>query len=136
MESILEQPCLCPECGWEGTVATATPDIDGDGSLGCPLCAVCVEVQVGSGVRALIDALRQQLSRYDEQLKSIDEENHVLHMRLVASEKRVIVLQDAIGVLFRASDDDDETDVAIDNLAESLGVCLQCVQSEHEMRDE
>jgi len=28
----------CPSCGWEGTVADCEPDVDGDGSLGCPDC--------------------------------------------------------------------------------------------------
>jgi hypothetical protein len=28
----------CERCGWDGTVGTAVPDVDGDGSLGCPKC--------------------------------------------------------------------------------------------------
>lgn len=35
---ITDVKCKCPECRWEGTVGECEPDIDGDGSLGCPAC--------------------------------------------------------------------------------------------------
>ena len=37
LPSIIEYPLEC-ECGWAGSVGEATPDIDGDGGLGCPDC--------------------------------------------------------------------------------------------------
>lgn len=36
--SITEVPLICLVCDWSGTVGTAEPDCDGDGSLGCPDC--------------------------------------------------------------------------------------------------
>lgn len=29
---------VCSECGWTGTLGEAVPDVDGEGSLGCPMC--------------------------------------------------------------------------------------------------
>jgi hypothetical protein len=45
MISITEQPCKCT-CGWTGTVYDCEPDVDGDGSLGCPECEKVIEVVV------------------------------------------------------------------------------------------
>ena len=28
----------CPACGWKGIVDDCEPDVDGDGSPGCPIC--------------------------------------------------------------------------------------------------
>jgi len=28
----------CPACGWKGALETTAPDVDGDGSPGCPIC--------------------------------------------------------------------------------------------------
>jgi len=33
----------CPACGWTGRVNDCEPDVDGDGSLGCPRCRVVVK---------------------------------------------------------------------------------------------
>ena len=33
----------CPACGWGGVVDECEPDVDGDGSLGCPKCGTVVE---------------------------------------------------------------------------------------------
>lgn len=38
MNSIMEFPVKCSLCDWHGTVAEAEPDIDGEGTLGCPDC--------------------------------------------------------------------------------------------------
>ena len=38
LRSILDVKVKCPACGWSGTVGDAEPDVDGDGSLGCPKC--------------------------------------------------------------------------------------------------
>lgn len=38
LESILDCKLECPECGFITTVSEAEPDIDEDGSLGCPKC--------------------------------------------------------------------------------------------------
>jgi uncharacterized C2H2 Zn-finger protein len=41
---ITEALMSCPKCGWTGKVIDCEPDVDGDGSLGCPKClAVCYE---------------------------------------------------------------------------------------------
>jgi hypothetical protein len=42
---ITEVPCKC-ECGWAGTVWDCEPDIDGDGSLGCPVCERVVDTRI------------------------------------------------------------------------------------------
>lgn len=44
LPSITAQPCSCPSCGWTGTVRDCEPDVDGDGSLGCPKCFTIVKV--------------------------------------------------------------------------------------------
>ena len=36
--SIMDVKVKCPECGLVVRVGDAEPDIDGDGSLGCPRC--------------------------------------------------------------------------------------------------
>lgn len=41
----------CPNCGWEGKVMDAEPDIDGDGGLGCPTCGAVV-ITDGDGIGA------------------------------------------------------------------------------------
>jgi len=38
MQRITEVPCYCPQCAWSGVTGEAEPDVDGDGSLGCPKC--------------------------------------------------------------------------------------------------
>lgn len=43
MNSITSVPCRCA-CGWKGTVYDCEPDVDGDGSLGCPECQRVVSV--------------------------------------------------------------------------------------------
>ena len=45
LKSIHDVKIHCPAkaCGWRGIVAHAIPDVDGDGSLGCPLCRRVVE---------------------------------------------------------------------------------------------
>lgn len=40
--SIHDVPMLCPNCGWQGAVSECEPDVDGDGSLGCPTCQAVV----------------------------------------------------------------------------------------------
>lgn len=42
--SITEQLCRCLECDWNGTVWDCEPDVDGDGSLGCPECLAVVKL--------------------------------------------------------------------------------------------
>ena len=39
---ITEVQVRCSKCGWQGTVGNCEPDIDGDGSLGCPKCLALV----------------------------------------------------------------------------------------------
>lgn len=43
LPSIYAVPCSCA-CGWQGVVLECEPDVDGDGSLGCPICGAIVEV--------------------------------------------------------------------------------------------
>lgn len=46
MTSIFYVTVVCPECGWCGVVRDCAPDVDGDGSLGCPDClSVVTELQ-------------------------------------------------------------------------------------------
>ncbi len=35
---LMDQPMKCTKCEWEGKLGECEPDIDGDGSLGCPEC--------------------------------------------------------------------------------------------------
>lgn len=37
--------CICPKCTWVGTVYECEPDVDGDGSLGCPKCGAVVKCE-------------------------------------------------------------------------------------------
>ena len=43
--SLFKVPCSC-SCGWSGIVDDLEPDVDGEGSLGCPECMKVVEVIV------------------------------------------------------------------------------------------
>lgn len=43
MQKIGDVRGSCSRCGWWGTVYEAEPDVDGDGSLGCPQCLSVVE---------------------------------------------------------------------------------------------
>lgn len=38
LKSIMDAGMFCQQCGWLGTVKDCEPDVDGDGSLGCPRC--------------------------------------------------------------------------------------------------
>jgi hypothetical protein len=38
LKSILEEPMVCTVCGLITLVGDCEPDIDGEGSLGCPDC--------------------------------------------------------------------------------------------------
>jgi len=43
--SIVNVMMRCLKCGWIGAVLDCEPDVDGDGSLGCPKClAICQEL--------------------------------------------------------------------------------------------
>jgi hypothetical protein len=53
MRSITAVPCSCPECGWKGVTGDAEPDVDGEGSLGCPECYK--PTKEGRLVRPLVD---------------------------------------------------------------------------------
>ena len=46
LPKIGEVKCKCPSCNWKGTVDDCEPDIDGDGSLGCPKCSTVIEVTI------------------------------------------------------------------------------------------
>lgn len=39
---ILDESMVC-KCGWTGTVGECEPDVDRDGSLGCPVCLAVVQ---------------------------------------------------------------------------------------------
>jgi hypothetical protein len=41
---ITDVPCRCMKCGWTGTVWACEPDIDREGSLGCPNCGYIISV--------------------------------------------------------------------------------------------
>lgn len=43
--SILAHPMRCPKCSWRGPVGACEPDVDGDGSLGCPQCETVVVLE-------------------------------------------------------------------------------------------
>jgi len=43
--SITDTPAKCPACGWDGRAGQCEPDVDGDGSLGCPRCNAVVACQ-------------------------------------------------------------------------------------------
>jgi hypothetical protein len=44
LRRITEVPCECPACGWSGLTGNTEPDVDGDGSLGCPRCHTIVTI--------------------------------------------------------------------------------------------
>ena len=41
---ITEVKVRCPVCGWAGTIGDAEPDVDGEGSPGCPECLCNVSI--------------------------------------------------------------------------------------------
>lgn len=44
LTSILDVKLKCPLCNFKFTVGEGFPDVDGDGSIGCPICfAVAVK---------------------------------------------------------------------------------------------
>jgi predicted RNA-binding Zn-ribbon protein involved in translation (DUF1610 family) len=45
LRSILDAKCRCRQCGWKGTVEQCEPDVDGDGSLGCPIDKSVVDIE-------------------------------------------------------------------------------------------
>lgn len=46
--SITEVQMRCDNCEWTGTVWECEPDVDGDGSLGCPECLeIVIEKNTG-----------------------------------------------------------------------------------------
>lgn len=47
LKRIVDVECTCSGCGWIGTVGNCEPDVDGDGSLGCPECLTVVTVNLG-----------------------------------------------------------------------------------------
>ena len=51
MKSILDSDVKCTECGWHGIVDECIPNIDNDGSLGCPACQAIVEEKVDDPAR-------------------------------------------------------------------------------------
>lgn len=71
MKSITSQRCGCLNCNWAGTVGDCEPDVDGDGSLGCPQCGEVVTIYAdrhpmkltGSPDSLFIDAM----NRMDEE---------------------------------------------------------------------
>jgi len=46
LKSILDVKLKCPVCGFEFTIGNAFPDVDGDGSLGCPICFTVTEKEL------------------------------------------------------------------------------------------
>ena len=46
LQSITSIFCRCKKCRWYGTVGQCEPDVDGDGSLGCPKCFEVIKVVV------------------------------------------------------------------------------------------
>jgi len=57
LDSIYNQRSTCIMCGWWGKVGEMEPDVDGDGSLGCPICGATMPV-------GLSDPRRQWLLRF------------------------------------------------------------------------
>lgn len=55
LPSITDTRCVCWNCGWLGTAGQATPDVDGDGNLGCPTCNEVVTCQ-GDGSQDTLNA--------------------------------------------------------------------------------
>lgn len=51
MKSIMDQEVECTEnaCDWSGTVNDCPPDVDGEGTIGCPLCQAAVREVTVSG---------------------------------------------------------------------------------------
>lgn len=46
LPTITSVPCKCPQCDWRGCVGDCEPDVDGDGSLGCPRCFTIISVGI------------------------------------------------------------------------------------------
>ena len=52
MNRITDEPCGCLNCNWLGTVGECEPDVDGDGSLGCPRCGEVVIIYIDEIIKA------------------------------------------------------------------------------------
>ena len=48
MQTVTNIACGCPRCDWVGCVGDCYPDIDDDGSLGCPHCLAVVNIDTPS----------------------------------------------------------------------------------------
>lgn len=74
---ITEVPCKC-ECGWTGTVWDCEPDIDGNGSLGCPKCGKVVDAKEPSSSRKIariqisVEVLTEMLRGYTRPIIATD----------------------------------------------------------------
>lgn len=44
LQSIGSVACVCSKCNWQGCVYDCEPDVDNDGSLGCPECLTIIDV--------------------------------------------------------------------------------------------
>ena len=42
---IIDVKTKCSKCKWKGTVKDCEPDIDNDGSLGCPVCSSIITIE-------------------------------------------------------------------------------------------
>lgn len=91
MISIGEAHCNCPHCIWSGSVSQCIPDIDGDGSLGCPVCKTVIIVstvpyyewqsKLETGLRwdaEDVELMFKELMRVTGQLTDLQNENKQL----------------------------------------------------------
>ena len=73
---ITDVKCFCTQCDWTGTVGDCEPDVDGDGSLGCPVCLTVVRIE-GEGMNdeaiisqedeAKLDAIWEEICQTDDE---------------------------------------------------------------------
>ena len=83
--SILRVGCVCPKCKWIGQVKQCEPDVDGDGSIGCPKCFTVVKTEIDNCPSC--ESLKEKYSHTMDRLKDALEENEKLKKQ---SEKIII----------------------------------------------
>jgi len=63
VQTITSVSCKC-HCGWRGCVGDCFPDVDEEGSLGCPMCLAVLTVTMRSWrLRRMLRQLKLVLKR-------------------------------------------------------------------------
>lgn len=89
MRSITEVQMICPNCNWTGPVADCEPDVDGDGSLGCPECeGIVTETETEKERMRLYTVANNRLKDLqDDYMRKRADIHHWLERKLIRLEE-------------------------------------------------